>query len=290
MFGNGTDADVVLTVSEHGFEGHLYDAGGRDKVVITFSGSDGGSIISDTMAWYYKQNGISALGVTLFAGKETVKSLDHVPLEYAKNALEWLKAQGYKRSAVDGLSKGSEYALLAASFYDDISCVIVRVPSYFVSEGIVKRNPSGTSCWSYQGKGFDYVPYKIREFHMLKQFFTHHEMNILEFNTNKSVTAESIIPVERIKGPILLLSSEVDTVWPSAEQADYIVDYLQKHGFPYEVKHIKYNYLSHMAVPLRRSYLVFKLLFRSERDHPKECAQQRNDLSEQIIDFIQNHW
>ena len=52
-----TDADVILTISEQGFEGHFYDAGERDKVVITFSGSEGGSSTSDTMAWYYKQHG-----------------------------------------------------------------------------------------------------------------------------------------------------------------------------------------------------------------------------------------
>ena len=34
-----TDADLILTISEQGFEGHFYDAGERDKAVITFSGS-----------------------------------------------------------------------------------------------------------------------------------------------------------------------------------------------------------------------------------------------------------
>ena len=58
-----------------------------------------------------------------------------------------LKEQGFEKIAVDGISKGSEYALLAASRFDDISCVIARVPSYFVSEGMIGRSgPSGTSC------------------------------------------------------------------------------------------------------------------------------------------------
>ena len=29
-----TDADLILTISEQGFEGHFYDAGERDKAVI----------------------------------------------------------------------------------------------------------------------------------------------------------------------------------------------------------------------------------------------------------------
>lgn len=37
-----TDADRILTIAEQGFEGHLYDAIEKEKVVITFSGSEGG--------------------------------------------------------------------------------------------------------------------------------------------------------------------------------------------------------------------------------------------------------
>ena len=171
MKSSRTDADLVLTISEQGFEGHFYDAGERDKAVITFSGSEGGSSASDTMAWYYQQHGISALGVTLFSGKETGKNLDRVPLEYVENAIAWLKEQGFEKIAVDGISKGSEYTLLAASRFDDISCVIARVPSWFVSEGMIGRSgPSGTSCWSYQGEELSYTPYIIRDFDVFKQF------------------------------------------------------------------------------------------------------------------------
>ena len=48
------DADLILTIAEQGFEGHLYDAKEKEKVVITFSGSEGGSAASDTMAYYYR--------------------------------------------------------------------------------------------------------------------------------------------------------------------------------------------------------------------------------------------
>ncbi len=286
-----TDADVILTISEQGFEGHFYDAGERDKAVITFSGSEGGSSASDTMAWYYQQHGISALGVTLFAGKETGENLDRVPLEYVENAIAWLKEQGFEKIAVDGISKGSEYALLAASRFDDIRCVVARVPSYFVSEGMIGRSgPSGTSCWSYRGEELNYTPYKIRDFDVFRQLCTYGEFNILAYNTGKDVADESIIPVENIHGPILLISTEADTVWPSAEQAAYIVSYLQEHDFSYEVKSLTYEHVSHFAIPMRSNTWLLKLMFRSERQFPEECAAERMDLSEQAVDFIQNHW
>ena len=287
----GTDADQMLTIAEQGFEGHYYDGGEREKVVITFSGSEGGSSASDTMAWYYKQNGVSALGVTLFAGKETGKNLDRVPLEYVENAIVWLKAQGYEKIAVDGISKGSEYALLAASRFPEISCVVVRVPSYFVSEGMIGRKaPSGTSCWSYRGEELSYTPYNIREFDLFKQLRRYREFNILSYNTGKDVTDESIIHVEDIHGPILLISTEADTIWPSAEQAEQLVSRLEEHGFSYEIKSLTYEHVSHFAIPMRRNTWLLKLLFQSERSDPEECAAERADLSKQAVAFVQNHW
>lgn len=286
-----TDADRILTIAEQGFEGHLYDAIEKEKVVITFSGSEGGSSTSDTMAYYYRQNGISALGVTLFAGIDTGKFLDKVPLEYVENAIRYLKDQGYKKIAVDGISKGSEYALLAASMFEDISCVIARVPSYFVSEGMIgEKRTSGDSCWSYQRKGLNYVPYKIKQFNVIKQFIAHREFNILDYNTNKDIGSEAIIPMERIQGPILLISTEADTVWPSVQQADYIKEYLLDHNFSYEIMNLKYQYISHFAIPMRRNEGLLKLLFKTERKYPNECAADRADITSKVIDFIQNHW
>ena len=287
----GTDADQVLTIAEQGFEGHYYDAGEREKAVVTFSGSEGGSSASDTMAWYYKQNGLSALGVTLFAGEETGENLDRVPLEYAENAIAWLKAQGFEKIAVDGISKGSEYALLAASRFPEISCVVARVPSYFVSEGMIGRKaPSGTSCWSYRGEELRYTPYVVRDFDVIRQLRMYGEFNILSYNTGKDITEESIIPVENIHGPILLISTEADTIWPSAEQADWIESHLREHDFPYEIRNLQYEHVSHFAIPMRRNTWLLKLLFQSERSDPEECATERADLSQQAVVFVRDHW
>lgn len=72
--------------------------------------------------------------------KETPKDLDRIPVEYVESAVQWLKAQGYMKIGIDGTSKGSEMALVAASTFTEISCVIVRVPSHFVSEGLKTTN------------------------------------------------------------------------------------------------------------------------------------------------------
>lgn len=107
-----------------------------------------------------------ALALALFRTRQTQKDLSCVPVEYVENSISWLKDQGYQKIGIDGTSKGNEIALVAASMFPDISCVIARVPSHFVSEGLSgkgrKRAPSGTSCWSYHGKELPYSPYRSR--------------------------------------------------------------------------------------------------------------------------------
>ena len=152
------------TVRQNGFEGELYTGDGtKDKVMIVMSGSNGGMGITRREALFYHKNGIPSLALALFKTKQTGEFLDRVPVEYVENSIKWLKEQGYQRIGIDGMSKGSEMALLSASMFSELSCVIARVPSYFVSEGLSgkgkSKGPSGTSCWSYKGKEIPYAPY-----------------------------------------------------------------------------------------------------------------------------------
>ena len=274
------------TVIQSGFEGELYTGDGtKDKVMIVMSGSNGGMGITRKEALFYHKNGIPSLALALFKTKQTGKFLDSVPVEYVENAIKWLKEQGYQRIGIDGMSKGSEMALLSASMFSELSCVIARVPSYFVSEGLSgkgkSKGPSGTSCWSYKGKEIPYAPYNQRAFDMLKMFREERELHIIRFNRDKNVTPETIIPVEKIKAPILLLSSKNDEVWPSYEASLYIEKRLQEQGFVYPVKHIAYEHMSH-AMMTRIPWWI-KLVFKTERQYPKECKIERSNMAEELI-------
>ena len=126
---NGT---ISTTVAVNGFEGVLYSGDGtKNRVMIVMSGSNGGMKLTKAEALFYHKNGIPALALALFKTKQTGKFLDRVPVEYVENAIKWLKEQGYQNIGIDGMSKGSEMALLSASMFSEISCVIARVPSYY---------------------------------------------------------------------------------------------------------------------------------------------------------------
>ncbi len=284
---------INTSVKTEGFEGILFPGNGsKEKVLIVMSGSDGGMSLSRQEAEFYHQNDIPALALGLFKTKETPKELSHVPVESVESAIRWLKEQGYKRIGIDGTSKGSEMALIAASMFHDISCVIVRVPSHFVSEGLSgsgkDKAPSGTSCWSYRGKDLPYAPYRNRTFNILKMFLKEKEMHIITFNRDKDVTPETLIPIEKIQAPILMLSSKHDEVWPSYDSATYMEQKLADINYPYPHKHVAYEHMSHAVIT--KIPWIYKMAFKSERQHPVKCEADRKALRIELLVWINKVW
>ena len=284
---------IKTNVKQNGFEGILLPGNGsKEKVIIVMSGSNGGMNLTKQCAEFYSRNGIPALALALFATKGTTPFLDRVPVEYVENAIKWLHEQGYQKIGVDGMSKGSEMALVAASMFSDISCVIARVPSHFVSEGLTGRKkdkgPSGTSCWSYRNQELPFAPYKTRTFDIKKMFKEEKEMHIITFNRDKEVTPESLIAIEKIKAPILFLSSRNDTVWPSYESAVYMENKLNEINFPYEHKHVAYENMSHAL--LTKLPLIYKLAFKAERENAQGCKRDRESLKKELLDWVNQVW
>lgn len=284
---------IYTSVEKEGFEGILFPGNGsKDKIVIVMSGSNGGMSMAKNEAKFYHNNGIAAMALALFRTKQTPKQLVSVPVEFVEKAIKYLKEMGYQKIGIDGASKGSEMALVAGSTFDELTCVIARVPSYFVSEGLAGegkyRGPSGTSCWSYKGRDLAFAPYRSRTINILKILKEEKELKLLRINKDKDVTPETIIPVEKINGPVLLISSKHDEVWPSYDSAMIIEDKLKSVSFPYEYKHVAFENMSHAAI----AHLpwIYKLAFKSERNHPKECEKDREMMKCQLISWVNDVW
>jgi len=278
-----------IEVFEKTWDGALYPVfEKKDKVVITMSGSEGGLVYAEKLAHFLQDNDIPALALGIFKTKHSGRNLDRIPLEIIWNAIIWLKQNGYKNIAVEGVSKGAEYALAAAIAFPELSCLIVKTPSWFYSEGLISNRPSGTSCWSYKGKELPFTPYKTRKFNMIKTLWKAKEFNILEVNTGKIVLPDSIIPVEKIKAPILMFSTSVDTVWPSKESCNKIEDRLRENNFSYPYRHVCFDYMSHMMI----EYFDPKLrwFMKSERQYSEECAMERMKMGNICVDWIKNVW
>jgi len=60
-----------------------------------------------------------------------------------------------------------------------------------------------------------------------------------------AAVARSRIAVERIAGPILLISGSDDGFWPSSRYADSIVETLREHAFTHAFEHLRYADAGH---------------------------------------------
>lgn len=284
---------ISAHISVNGFEGILYPVNNRkDKVIIVISGSNGGLNMTKQCAEFYVENGIPSLALALFKTKETKKDLTCIPIEYVESAIKYLKSMGYKNIGIDGMSKGSELALLSATMFKDLTCVIARVPSYFISEGLItkgkSKSPSGTSCWSYQGQEIPFAKYKSRRFNILKTILKEREWNLLDINKDKNITSESIIPVEKINGAVLILSSMNDTVWSSFKSSEYIENRLTENSFDFPHKHIAFPNMSHLMLTDINNTMRF--LFKSERRNKVQCESERDELKKELLNWIENVW
>ena len=278
-----------IKVTLHKADGVLYPVAGRkDKVVITMSGSEGGLEHAGKLAKYLQDNGIPALAFGYFKTKHSVKSLNKIELENIKAAIEWLKTQGYEKIGIEGCSKGAEYAAAAAIAYPELSCVILKIPSWFYSEGMDKTVPSGASSWTYEGKELPYTPYKTRKLPVMKEMMKNKEYNILAINTGKKINPDSIIPIEKIQAPVLMFSTEVDTIWPSKESCEKMEERLTANQFAYPHKHICFEHMSHMM--LEYCGKGIKYFIKSEKEFPEECARERVIMGQECIKWIEEVW
>jgi len=279
----------ICEVHEECWDGVLYPVlKEKGKVVITISGSEGGLEHAGKLAHFLQDNGIPALALGLFKTKHSQRNLAGVPLERIYSAIVWLRKNGYHYIAVEGVSKGAEYALAAAIEFPQLSCVIVKTPSWFYSEGLISKKPSGTSCWSYQGKDLPFTPYNTRKFDVLKMMWEAKEYNIFKVNTEKIVLPESIIPIEKIEAPILMFSTSVDTIWPSEESCEKLVARLSENGFLYPCRHICFEHMSHMMLEYCGSQI--KWFIKSEKQYPEACARERKEMGDICVDWIKNTW
>lgn len=282
-------ATIRTSVRNEGFDAILYPVKDRkDKIIITLSGTEGGLQHAGKLARFHQGQGMPALALGYFGTKGTGKSLSKIPLEYVEKVIHWLKEQNYKRIAIEGISKGAEYALASATVFSEITCIILKTPSWFYGEGLVKREPSETSCWTYREKELPYTPYKERRFQLKETILQAKEYNILSWNVEKQVTDASVIPVEKINGPILIFSTKADTVWPSAESGERLDLRLTQKGFQHPHEHICFSYMSHIM--LENANCFVRLLFKSEREHPEECAKERKEMADEETTWLENIW
>ncbi|MBB6018766.1 acyl-CoA thioesterase/bile acid-CoA:amino acid N-acyltransferase family protein [Deinococcus radiopugnans] len=243
--------DLLETpVREQGLVGTLFRPSSHQPLrgaCIRLGGSEGG--LYDLEGALLASEGFLTLSLAYFGVPDTALSeqLINIPLEYFQQAIVFVRAQpevAGRRIGITGASKGGEAALLIAATYpESIGAVAAFSPGGLVFEGIDRTRtfPAGQamSSWSLDGQPLPYVAYRT-DWNALFAGPGPYSMTPAHREAVAAASPQELraatIPVERIDGPVLLVSGEQDQVWQATELSRCVEERREQAGRP--VRHL----------------------------------------------------
>ncbi|MCL6611593.1 MAG: ABC transporter substrate-binding protein [Peptococcaceae bacterium] len=294
-----------VEVRESGVVGTLFIPAGEGKrpAIIVLGGSEGGSY--EPAAAIYASHGYVALALAYFGMEGLPDSLVNIPLETVERAIGWLEAHpAVDKNAIGiwGASKGAELALLAASHYPQIKAVVAKSPSAVVFEGVSEdMGRNHKSSWSFKGEPVPFVPVVFTQ-ELVESYFAAVAKKepwptspMYEYALHNGEAVEkATIRVERINGPVLLVSGGLDGVWPAGKFSEMIMNRLKEKGHPFPDVRFHYPDAGHQIStpysPTTVNWLALPGgLIEDLGGTPEGNAAASMDSWPKIIDFFRTH-
>ncbi len=295
----------IFTLEKDGFVGAYYGGpSNSNKAVILMLGDSSTDYMARCGAAWIKDQGCHALCMS--ADKKDYGHHNY-PLERFGKAISFLKSQGMEKIGIAGASTTGMLALVAASYYPEISLTIAMSPSDFVMEGFYRDGKDGAeerpgdneSSLSWKGEPLPYLPYAYRHpeyWQKLKQeakqsgnMAAAREM-FDESERRHPVQEEEKIKVERIKGKIVFIGAEDDALWDTCKYIRRMEKRLaeKEHECTYEA--LLYEHGTHFVFPesmIRKmlpagSKFFVGLMFKAAKQYPEECRETRIDIDKKL--------
>jgi len=255
--------DKIITendIDSNGIRGKLFRPSDHEvrPGIIVLGGSGGGLGWAEEAAHKLAGEGYVALALAYFRYGDLPRELVNIPLEYFQTAIDWMEDQrGIKSDnlAVLGGSRGAELALILGATFPAVKTVIGYAPSSVVWGACGGITSIGKPAWIYKNKPL--LPMKTG--FTLRVFYEYVKMGLCLVSRlpyretplfilaleNESAVEQAIISVDKIQGPILLISGDDDQLTPATFMSEMIMDRLRKHEHPYPYKHLKYKGAGH---------------------------------------------
>lgn len=128
---------------------------------------------------------------------------------------------------------------------------MARSPSHVRWEGATANQLPGGPAWTYGGKPLPYVPIHIGAGFAVRYVWSIVTRTPVAFapmfrdSLAHFDPAPAEIQVERIHGPLLLLSGNDDQIWPSSWMSSLIVERLKRNRHPYPDEQVTYAGVGH---------------------------------------------
>ena len=264
------------------------------KVLICFTGSDGRFELARKLAAVFQSNDLTALALAYVMEEGLPNCFYHVPIDPLEAAAKRLHDMGYGKVGLWGISKGAELALTAGSLLSGlVNAVVAVAPISTVCQGFTKKKGIKIlpgSSWSFHGEELPYTSFGLKKYplgRVLRKSLAMRELTMydLYLPVVQKPNPAAVIQVEKITGPVLLISSRMDTMWTSELAAEQVMDRLRQHDFPYFYQHLRYDYGGHLFVPVDFWMIKF---FKGDRGRNKAPGREaRMDSLEKTLEFVE---
>lgn len=301
--------DVVRTVAAPGvsrqpvgagLSGALFVSRDRERSpgVIVLGGS--GSAVLESTAALLASRGLAALALAYFGGPGLPQELVEVPIEYGARAIDWLRRHDRVRGdgvALLGVSKGGELALLLAANHPHVRAVVAYVPSNVAFAAVPHDYPKPSaahprSSWSRRGRPVPFVDIDTSHFTGSGLMRADPLVTMPAYAAALQTPAAdaAALPVERINGPVMLVSAADDAVWPSTPMSELVMRRLDAHEHPYANAHLSYRRAGHALgfshVPCGTNLSTRAGLTLTQGGEPRSTARARSDSWPRVVDFL----
>lgn len=238
-------------VGDDGLVGVLFEPDDDDTHpgVVVLSGSEGG--LRELDAALLAGHGFAALALAYFGAPGVPDDLVDIPLEYLGAGVEHLKGRAGEVGVIGG-SRGGELALLVGATFPQVRAVVSVVGSGVVTQGIapgrrlLQKLDGEAASWTWQGRPLPYLPYSLPD-ELRARVVNGDPVPLgLAFDLTDGIPEETEIPVERINGGVLLLSSGRDASWPCVELSEVAEHRLAAHDHPFRHEHVIYPEAGHL--------------------------------------------
>jgi len=235
-----------ITLDTRSVQGEYYapaSTGKRLPSVLILHGSEGSTQYTSAAAAGLAKAGFAALAVRYFGGRDQPRNLVNVPMETFARGLEWLRSRpevDRRKVFVLGYSRGAEAALDFATIEKRIAGVVAVSGACMRFQGFISMTvPCPDAAFTLQGQP--------RPFTKLT-FFGRSIADLYSSAVKDPANERNWIPVERIRGPIMLISGQSDPVWASSMMAGQIVRRLKTKGFRHELRWHDYPNAGHVLL------------------------------------------
>lgn len=270
--------------------------------VIVVGGSGGG--LSELAPALMAARGFATLTLAYFGIEPLPLDLIDIPLEYFDRAIDWLLSQpGVAPGGVGfvGTSRGGELVLLLGSRLPRIKAVVGYVPSSVVNGGIGRgeaRPGNPRAAWTHQGKPVPFLPpaqNRPPESAEVPPGGIPLTPIFLSAMADEAAAQAASIPVEQIRGAVLLVSGEDDQMWPSSMFARRIMARLEQARHPYPCAHLAYAGAGHrISVPnvptrVNRGLHPVRRRIYAYGGEPAASAAARADSWPRVLAFLKEN-